>query len=149
MDFPIIDVSKQSVAQFATECSKGKALRFVAWYRVVRPALVLCTWVLAAAYIRWCLANASEEELSLEAFMPGITGIAAVATSMILWTVGRQMGGMSEGRVRRMPVGADAPQDVTREIPIGDAGRCLVAYHDDDGVISHIVSMPESERQAA
>jgi len=149
MDFPIIDVSKQSVAQFATECSKGKALRFVAWYRVVRPALVLCTWVLAAAYIRWCLANASEEELSLEAFMPGITGIAAVATSMILWTLGRQMGGMNEGRVRRMSAGADVPQDMTREIPTGDAGRCLVAYHDDDGVISHIVSMPESERQAA
>ncbi|MFP3589689.1 hypothetical protein SCB29_39715, partial [Paraburkholderia sp. SIMBA_055] len=66
MEFPIIDVSKQSVSQFATEGSRAKAMRTVAWYRVVRPTLVLGTWVLAALYIRWCLANASEEELSLD-----------------------------------------------------------------------------------
>jgi hypothetical protein len=52
MNFPIIDVSKQSVAEFATESSKGRAMRSVAWYRVVRPALVLCMWVLAVMYIR-------------------------------------------------------------------------------------------------
>lgn len=149
MDFPIIDVSKQSVAQFATGCSKGKALRFVAWYRVVRPVLVLCTWALAAAYIRWCLANASEEELSLHAFMPGITGIAAVAATMILWTLGRQMDVMRADRVRRMPISADVPQHVTHKIPAGDVGRCLVAYHDDNGMFSHVVSMLEVERQSA
>jgi len=149
MNFPIIDVSKQSVAQFETGCSRGKALRYVAWYRVLRPALVLCTWVLAGAYIHWCLSHASEEELSLHAFMPGITGIATVAASMIFWTLGRQRDVMSTGRVHRMPITADVPQPATHEIPPGDVGRCLVAYHDDDGMISHVVSMPEFERQTA
>ncbi|MDH6147296.1 MULTISPECIES: hypothetical protein [Paraburkholderia] len=149
MNFPIIDVSKQSVAQFTRESSKGRAMRSVAWYRIVRPALVLCMWVLAAAYIRWCLANASDEELSLDAFMPGIAGIAAVATAMILWTFGRQMDAMKPDRARRMPVSADVPHHATREIAVGNAVRCLVAYHDDDGMISHVVSMPEFERQAA
>ncbi|MBP0595802.1 hypothetical protein J8I87_40480 [Paraburkholderia sp. LEh10] len=150
MEYPIIDVSKQSVSQFATECSKAKAVRFVAWYRFVRPALVLGTWVLAAIYIRWCLANASEEELSLEAFMPGIAGIGIVALSMILWTFGRQIDAMSANRVRRMPETSDAPPaHTTHEIPQGDAGRCLVAYHDDDGMILHVVTMPEFERKAA
>ena len=149
MNFPIIDVSKQSVAQFATEFSKHKALRSVAWYRIVRPALVLCTWLLAAAYIRWCLTNASADELSLDAFMPGIAGITAVAAMMVLWTLGRQMDVMNSNRVRRMPVSADAPHHTTRDIDVGEASRCLVAYHDDDGIISHVVSMPEFERQAA
>ncbi|MBC8752467.1 hypothetical protein OKW43_007405 [Paraburkholderia sp. WC7.3g] len=149
MNFPIIDVSKQSVAQFATECSKGRAMRTVAWYRVVRPALVLCMWVLAAVYIRWCLANASPEELSLDAFMPGITGIAAVAAAMTVWTIGRQMDAINTHRARRMPVSDDVSLDATREIAVGNAGRCLVAYHDDDGAVSHVVSMPEFERQTA
>ncbi|MBN3766053.1 hypothetical protein [Burkholderia sp. Ac-20365] len=150
MEYPIIDVSKQSVAQFATESSKAKAMRAVAWYRFVRPALVLGTWVLAALYIRWCLANASEEELSLNAFMPGITGIAIVALSMIVWTFGRQMDAMNTGRVRRMPQTADTPAPQTsHEIPEGDAGRCLVAYHDDDGMISHVMSVHQFEREAA
>jgi hypothetical protein len=148
MNFPIIDISKQSVAQFATGCSRARALRFVAWYRVVRPALVLCTWGLATTYIRWCLANASEEELSLEAFMPCITGVATVTGSMILWTLGRQTVEMSKGRVRRMPISTELAQHVRHDIPAGDVGRCLVAYHDDDGMISHVVSMPGFERQA-
>ncbi|CAB3739767.1 hypothetical protein [Paraburkholderia rhynchosiae] len=149
MNFPIIDVSKQSIAQFTRESSKAQAMRSVAWYRVVRPALVLCMWVLAAVYFRWCLANASPEELSLDAFMPGITGIAAVAAAMIIWTFGRQMDAMNTNRARRMPVSDDVSYDATREIAVGNAGRCLVAYHDDDGTISHVVSMPEFERQAA
>ncbi|WP_109482688.1 hypothetical protein [Paraburkholderia sp. C35] len=150
MEYPIIDVSKQSVAQFASESSKAKAVRAVAWYRFVRPTLVLGTWVLAALYIRWCLANASEEELSLDAFMPGIMGIGIVALSMVLWTFGRQMDLMNANRVRRMPQTNDAPQpQTTHEIPEGDAGRCLVAYHDDDGMISHVMSVPEFERQVA
>ncbi|SEK07812.1 hypothetical protein [Paraburkholderia diazotrophica] len=150
MEFPIIDVSKQSVSQFATECGKARAVRFVAWYRFVRPVLVLGTWVLAAVYIRWCLANASEEELSLDAFMPGIMGIGIVALSMVLWTFGRQMDATNTNRVRRMPEAGNTPQPATtHEIPEGDAGRCLVAYHDDDGMISHVVTMPEFERQAA
>jgi len=149
MNFPIIDVSKQSVAQFAVESSKAQAVRSVAWYRVVRPALVLCMWVLAVVYIRWCLENASPEELSLDAFMPVIAGIAAVALTMILWTFARQMDAMSSNRTRRMPLREEVRHDETREITFGNAGRCLVAYHDDDGVISHVVSMPEFERQAA
>jgi hypothetical protein len=151
MEYPIIDVSKQSVSQFATEGSKARAVRFVAWYRFVRPALVLGTWVLAALYIRWCLANASDEELSLDAFMPGIMGIGIVALSMILWTFGRQMDAMNTNRVRRMPAANEASVQTHAQhaIPEGDAGRCLVAYHDDDGMISHVVSMPEYEREAA
>ncbi|CAD6562426.1 hypothetical protein ACFQ3P_40605 [Paraburkholderia sabiae] len=151
MEYPIIDVSKQSVAQFASDSSKAKAVRAVAWYRFVRPTLVLGTWVLAALYIRWCLANASEEELSLDAFMPGIMGIAIVVLSMVLWTFGRQMDAMNEHRVRRMPQTSEVAQQshTAHEIPEGDAGRCLVAYHDDDGMISHVMSVPEFERQAA
>ena len=150
MEYPIIDVSKQSVAQFAMDSSKTKAIRTVAWYRLLRPTLVLGTWVLAALYIRWCLANASEEELSLDAFMPGIIGIGIVALSMVLWTFGRQMDAMNEHRVRRMPQTGEVSQvHTTHEIPEGDAGRCLVAYHDDDGTISHVTSVPELERQAA
>ena len=150
MEFPIIDVSKQSVSQFATESSKAKAMRTVAWYRVVRPTLVLGTWVLAALYIRWCLANASEEELSLDAFMPGIMGIGIVALAMILWTFGRQMDAMSTNRVRRMPQTSEVQaSQTTHEIPEGDAGRCLVAYHDADGMISHVMSVREFEREAA
>ena len=153
MEYPIIDVSKQSVSDFATEGSKARAVRFVAWYRFVRPALVLGTWVLAALYIRWCLANASDEELSLDAFMPGIVGIGIVVLSMLLWTFGRQMDAMNTNRVRRMPdtndVSMHAQQQTQHAIPEGDAGRCLVAYHDDDGMISHVVSMPEYEREAA
>ncbi|MEM5330495.1 hypothetical protein VSR34_28385 [Paraburkholderia sp. JHI2823] len=150
MEFPIIDVSKQSVSQFATECTREKAMRMVAWYRFVRPSLVLGTWVLAAAYIRWCLVHASAEELSLDAFMPGISGIGIVVLAMILWTFGRQMDAMNANRVRRMPETSDGPPPVTTlEVPHGDAGRCLVAYHDDDGMISHVVTAPEFERQAA
>jgi hypothetical protein len=150
MEYPIIDVSKQSVSQFATDSTRAQAVRAVAWYRFVRPTLVLGTWVLAALYIRWCLATASEEELSLDAFMPGIAGIAIVALSMIVWTFGRQMDAMNVHRVRRMPAASEALQpETTHEIPEGDAGRCLVAYHDDDGMISHVTSVPEFERQAA
>ncbi|MFL9911382.1 hypothetical protein [Paraburkholderia sp. RL17-337-BIB-A] len=149
MNFPIIDISKQSVAQFSTGCSRARALRFVAWYRVGRPVLVLCTWMLAVAYIRWCLANASDEELSLKAFVPCITGIATVTGSMILWTLGRRTDAMSKGRVHRMQISAALVQHVRHDIPAGDVGRCLVAYHDDDGMISHVVPMPEFERQTA
>lgn len=150
MNFPIIDVSKQSVAQFATGCSRGKALQFVAWYRVIRPALLVALWVLSATYIRWCLDHASEAELSLQALMPVITGIVTVSAAMILWTGLRQIDLQSTGRVRRMPDNAGASHHPLSELPMAvDAGRCLVAYHDDDGMISRVVSMPEYAQQAA
>ena len=55
MDFPIIDISKQSVQQFEAQCSRGHALRQVVWYRLARPAMVLGMWALAGVYMRWCL----------------------------------------------------------------------------------------------
>jgi hypothetical protein len=154
MTFPIIDVSKQSVAQFETQCSRGRAWQFVAWYRVIRPMLVFGIWFLAVRYIRWCLDSAPPEEVSLDAFLPIITGIAAVSATLIVWTLARQIELLRGGRVRRMHDGARAADEVTAPLPreltvAADAGRCLVAYHDDDGMISHVVSMPEYVRQAA
>ncbi|CAB3763033.1 hypothetical protein [Paraburkholderia solisilvae] len=154
MPFPIIDVSKQSVAQFEAQCSRVRAWQYVAWYRVMRPLLVIGIWFLAARYIRWCLANATPTEVSLEAFVPIVIGIAAVSATLIVWTLARQLDLFHTGRVRRMHDGARAADDAAappqRELPVAaDAGRCLVAYHDDDGMISHVVSMPDYARQAA
>lgn len=150
MEFPIIDVSKQSVSEFATEYSKAKAVRSVVWYRFLRPTFVLATWALAAIYIRWCVENATDDERSLDAFMPGIEGIGIVVLAMIFWTFGRQMDALNPQRVRRVPDMLNAPHsDTTHDIPAGDAGRCLVAYHDEAGMISHVTTIHEFERQAA
>jgi len=153
MTFPIIDVSKQSVAQFETQCSRGRAWQFVTWYRVIRPMLVFGIWFLAARYIRWCLASATPEEMSLGAFVPIITGIAAVSATLMVWILARQIDLFHTGRLRRMNDGARTADEATappqRELPVAaDAGRCLVAYHDDDGMISHVVSMPYARQPA-
>ncbi|APR36730.1 hypothetical protein [Paraburkholderia sp. SOS3] len=154
MTFPIIDVSKQSVAEFETQCTRSRAWQFVAWYRVVRPLLVFGIWFLAVRYIRWCLEHATPEEVSLEAFVPVIVGVAAVSATMIVWTIARQIDLFHTGRLRRMHDGARAADAAAAplqpELPVTlAAGRCLVAYHDDDGMISHVVSMPEYARQTA
>jgi hypothetical protein len=153
MTFPIIDVSKQSVSQFETQCSRGRAWQFVAWYRVIRPLLVFGIWFLAIRYIRWCLQHATPEEVSLEAFVPIIIGVAAVSATLIVWTIARRIDLFHTGRLRRMQDGARAADEAAppqRELPVAaGAGRCLVAYHDDDGMISHVVSVPEFARQSA
>jgi len=154
MTFPIIDVSKQSVAEFETQCTRSRAWQFVAWYRVVRPLLVFGIWFLAVRYIRWCLEHATPEEVSLEAFVPIIIGVAAVSATLIVWTIARQIDLFHSDRLRRMNDGARAADEAAAppqaELPVtAAAGRCLVAYHDDDGMISHVVSMPEYARQTA
>ncbi|CDY77493.1 Biofilm PGA synthesis auxiliary protein PgaD [Caballeronia glathei] len=151
MTFPIIDVSKQTVEQFKAQNSHWQAVRYVAWYRLARPVLVLSMWLLAAYYMRWCLTNASPGELSLEALMPSLLGIATVGGALILWTIGRQVDQGRSNRVRAMPMMAEplaleAPHGIALDV---DAGRRLVAYHDDDGLISHVISVPEAVRQAA
>jgi len=44
------------------------------------------------------------------------------------------------------PLALEAPHGIALDV---DAGRRLVAYHDDDGLISHVISVPEAVRQAA
>jgi hypothetical protein len=151
MDFPIIDVSKQSVRQFEAACSHAQAVGYVAWYRLIRPALVLGMWLAAAWYINGCLSHASPEELSLDAFMPSFLGIAAIVLALTLWTVFRQI----ERRLN--PVRQERVPDVAPPIAMfapalgANGERCMVAYHDDDGFISHVMSMAEHEyaKQAA
>ncbi|WP_206171237.1 hypothetical protein [Trinickia terrae] len=141
MDFPIIDASTQSVLQFETAYSRAQAVRYVAWYRVVRPALVLGVWLVSAWYVNWCLAHASPEELSLDAFMPSLFGIAAIAWTLTLWTLFRRL----ERRLN--PVRQERVPDVAPSAAVfdpqlaADAGRRMVAYHDDEGFISHVMSM--------
>lgn len=146
MDLPIIDVSKQTVSQFSSEFSKPKAVRMVAWYRIARPALVLIIWVLAASYIRWCIVHADESELSLDAFMPGIVGMTAIAVAMVAWTIARSL---VVGHAEHAPSHADrtdgaiSPAAASRS---PDAGRCMVAYHDDDGNISRVEALADAAR---
>jgi hypothetical protein len=151
MDFPIIDISKQSVQQFETQCSRGKALRQVMWYRLVRPSMVLGMWTLAAAYIRWCLAHASPEELSLDALMPSIIGIGSMGCVLTAWVIGRKVDQRSSrSRGRPMFMADGMPSDATNDIVLAaNSGRRLVAYHDDDGLVSQVMSMPAEARQPA
>ncbi|WP_207002907.1 hypothetical protein [Trinickia mobilis] len=148
MDYPIIDVSKQSVQQFETECSHAQAVRYVAWYRVIRPAVVLGMWLFGAWYVNGCLAHASPEELSLQAFLPSILGIGAMAWTLSLWTLFRRIERhLNPVRQERVPDMAPPVAFFHQELGDG-AARCMVAYHDDDGFISHVMSMSEHVKQA-
>jgi hypothetical protein len=149
MDFPIIDASKQSTRQLENEHGRAKALRVIGWYRVIRPAVVASIWLWSFTYIRWCVVNAAPEDLSLQALMPGIAGIGVMAGAIMLWTLGRHV----ERRMRRIRaerVPDDAPLAAVFTPALTTyAARRIVAYHDDDGVISHVVSMPDPVGQAA
>ncbi|KVN50068.1 hypothetical protein [Burkholderia ubonensis] len=149
MNFHIIDVSKQTVSEFSSEFSKPKALGLVAWYRFARPAIVLMIWVLAASYIRWCVANADKNELSLDAFMPSIVGMTMIAIAMVAWTIARSLVVRQAQHAPRDVDHADHIALLTTASRVPDAGRCLVAYHDDAGNISHVEAVADATKYAA
>ncbi|CAN0628612.1 conserved protein of unknown function [Burkholderia multivorans] len=138
MDIPIIDVSKQTVSEFSSEFSKRKAVRLVAWYRFARPAMVLMIWVLAASYVRWCIANADDSELTLDAFMPGIVGMTTIAVVMVVWTLLRALVAGHAGQVPSREARAGHVVFPAAASRAPEAGRCLMAYHDDDGNIARV-----------
>jgi hypothetical protein len=147
MSFPIVDASNQLLSQWEAQCGRAKAIRTLAWYRIVRPTCVTMAWISAGSYVQWCIANASAAELSAQAFMPGITGIAVIAAAMTLWTFARHM----ERRLRRTK-GKRGPGEAplvafptSALVPV--PGRCMIAYHDDDGLVSHVTSLHDRVSQ--
>jgi len=144
MKEPIIDGSGASLQQHLQNLKRGKAIRRYIWYRAVRPLLVACIWAAAAFYIYWCVASAGSTEFSLKQVLPDVLTILCMGLTFTLWTLARRRGNGiagSEQPARAAPISTlDLAKDVVLSV---GAGRRLVAYHDDDGLISHVAPLQQ------
>jgi hypothetical protein len=83
--------------------------------------------------------------------MPSIIGIGSMGCVLTAWVIGRKVDQRSSrSRGRPMFMADGMPSDATNDIVLAaNSGRRLVAYHDDDGLVSQVMSMPAEARQPA
>jgi hypothetical protein len=101
--------------------------------------LVAAIWAAAAFYIYWCVASAGSTEFSLREVLPDALIIVAMSLTLTLWTLARRLdtrASDSERPARAAPISSlDLARDVVLSV---GTGRSLIAFHDEDGLISHV-----------
>ncbi len=144
MKEPIIDASNATLQQYLQHHARGKAIRRYLWYRLARPLLLAGIWVAAAYYIHWCVASAGSTELSLREVIPDALAVLGIGLTLTLWALARRIGtSVSQARqpARAAPASTlDLAKDVVLSV---GTGRRLMAYHDDDGLVSHVAPLQQ------
>ncbi|MGO4812772.1 hypothetical protein AB4156_24755 [Cupriavidus sp. 2MCAB6] len=144
MKDPIIDASSATLQQYLQHHARGKAVRRYLWYRVVRPLLVAAIWAAAAFYIYWCVASAGSTEFSLREVMPDVLIIFAMSMTLTFWTLARRLDERVSGSKRPARAAPISSLDLARDVVLSvGTGRSLMAFHDEDGLISHVAPLHE------
>lgn len=142
MKEPIIDASSATLQQHLQHHARGKAVRRYIWYRAARPLLVAAIWATAALYIYWCVATAGSTEFSLKEVMPDALAILGMALTLTVWTLVRRLGKSASGAKQPSRTAPISTLDLARDVVLSvGTGRRLVAYHDEDGLISHVAPL--------
>ncbi len=144
MKEPIIDASSATLQQHLQHHARGKAIRRYAWYRVARPLLVATIWVAAAFYIYWCVASAGSTEFSLKEVIPDALTILGMGLTLTLWTLVRRLDKSVSGSRQPSRAAPISTLDLAKDVVLAvGTGRRLVAYHDEDGLISHVAPLQQ------
>ena len=142
MENPIIDVSGATRQQSLERYGEGSGTRLYLWYRLGRPLLALSIWLMAAYYIYWCVTTAGKGEFAVGEFLPALVCIASLGSALIVWAALRRVGQTVAGGRDQHGAPSSPMLDLARDIvlTVGPT-RSLVAYHDDDGLVSHVAPL--------
>ncbi|WP_416051569.1 hypothetical protein [Cupriavidus basilensis] len=144
MKEPIIDASSTTLQQYLQHLARGKAVRRYLWYRLARPLLVACIWVAAAFYIYWCVASAGSTEFSLREVIPDALIILGIGLALTVWALARRFGTSVSNLKQPARVAPISTLDLAKDVVLSvGTGRRLVAFHDEDGLISHVAPLQQ------
>ncbi|MGO4329690.1 hypothetical protein AB4Z48_06150 [Cupriavidus sp. 2TAF22] len=147
MKEPIIDASGTTLQQYLQQHARGKAIRRYVWYRLVRPVVLASIWVAAAFYIYWCVVSAGSTEFSLKEIVPDALTILGMGLVFTVWTLVRRLEKSEVDPMRKARTVPGSTLDLAKDVVLSvGTGRRLVAYHDEDGLVSHVAQL---QREAA
>ncbi|WP_454726686.1 MULTISPECIES: hypothetical protein [Cupriavidus] len=144
MENPIIDASNATLAHYLQRHARSAALRRYLWYRVARPLLVAAIWVMAALYVHWCVTAALRGEFTLRGIVPDVLVVLGMIAALTLWTTVRRLEQSVSGAARPARAPVTTTLDLARDVVLAvGPSRRLVAYHDDDGLISRVAPLQQ------
>jgi len=144
MENPIIDASNATLGHYLQRHARSEALRRYLWYRLARPLLVASIWVMAALYIGWCITSAGSNEFTLRGIVPDVLVVLGMIASLTLWTTVRRLEQSVSGAMRPARAVPATTLDLARDVVLAvGPSRRLVAYHDDDGLISRVAPLQQ------
>ncbi|AOY95808.1 hypothetical protein BKK79_29410 [Cupriavidus sp. USMAA2-4] len=144
MNEPIIDTSGAGLQAYLQYLGRGKALRRYLWFRLARPAIVAGAWLAAAYYIYRCVLSGGGSPVTWREFVPQLLAVAAMALALSLWAFARLAGEHRPGAHHTPRAAATPSLDLAKDVVLAvGAGRRLVAYHDQDGLISRVAPLQQ------
>ena len=144
MKEPIIDASSTTLQQYLQHLARGKAVRRYLWYRLARPLLVASIWVAAAFYNHWCVASAGSGEFSRGEIIPDALTVLGIGLAFTAWTLARRFGTSVSNLKQPARVAPISTLDLAKDVVLSvGTGRRLVAFHDEDGLISHVAPLQQ------
>ncbi|ODN65206.1 Biofilm PGA synthesis auxiliary protein PgaD, partial [Burkholderia cenocepacia] len=146
---PIIDLSLRAPRDMIAERGNIVGPVLVAWFRLVRPALVGGVWASICIYTYRYLLPFNEAEMPIEQIVFYVTSIALIAGTIVMWLiagrvvhpfayrlrVSKMLRRSASVKVRSVPPTALASE---RRRGARRTTRILVASHDANGSISGI-----------
>lgn len=146
---PIIDLSLRAPRELIAERGVIVGAVLVAWFRLVRPALVGGVWASICIYTYRYLLPFNEAEMPIEQIVFYVTSIALIAGTIVTWLIAGRVVHPLAYRLRMSKMLRRSASVKMRSVPpTALAGsrrrgarrttRILVASHDANGSISGI-----------
>ncbi|AIO39261.1 hypothetical protein DM40_4144 [Burkholderia cenocepacia] len=146
---PIIDLSLRAPRDMIAERGNIVGPVLVAWFRLVRPALVGGVWASICIYTYRYLLPFNEAEMPIEQIVFYVTSIALIAGTIVTWLIAGRVVHPFAYRLRVSKMLRRSATVKVRSVPptalAGDrrrgtrrTSRILVASHDANGSISGI-----------
>ncbi|MGP8471809.1 Biofilm PGA synthesis auxiliary protein PgaD [Burkholderia sp. Bp9004] len=146
---PIIDLSLRAPSELIAEHGGVVGPVLVAWFRVVRPALVGGVWASICIYTYRYLLPFNQAEMPIEQIVFYVTSIALIAGTIVTWLIAGRVVHPLAYRLRASKMLRRSASVKMRSVPpTALAGarrrgarrttRILVASHDANGSISGI-----------
>ncbi|MET3821120.1 Biofilm PGA synthesis auxiliary protein PgaD [Burkholderia sp. Tr-862] len=145
---PIIDLSLRAPRELIAERGGIVGPVLVAWFRLMRPALVGGVWASICIYTYRYLLPFNEAEMPIEQIVFYVTSIALIAGTIVMWLIAGRVVHPLAYRWRVSKMLRRSASVKVRSVPTALAGarrrgarrttRILVASHDANGSISGI-----------
>ncbi|AOJ89095.1 Biofilm PGA synthesis auxiliary protein PgaD [Burkholderia sp. MSMB0856] len=146
---PIIDLSLRAPRELIAERGGIVGPVLVAWFRLVRPALVGGVWASICIYTYRYLLPFNEAEMPIEQIVFYVTSIALIAGTIVMWLIAGRVVHPLAYRLRVSKMLRRSASVKMRSLPptalagarrrgARRTSRILVASHDANGSISGI-----------
>ncbi|MBN3268967.1 hypothetical protein CUR95_17505 [Bordetella bronchiseptica] len=135
----IIDISASPLREYVHQHGVADGLLYGCWYRIVRPLLVILTWVAFSLYIHHSLVTVGGTAAQIAELLVYITVVATMAAALTAWMIVCRFHGWIRARDNEeVGVGLDPEYALPPRWPLPEGANRLLVDHDEAGAIVQV-----------